>query len=355
MRLALMLGRRGQGRVWPNPAVGCVLVKDGRVISRGWTQPGGRPHAEAHALGQTDQTQGATAYVTLEPCAHQGKTGPCANALVAAGITTCIIATTDPDPRVSGKGIKILQDAGVEVRLGICQRQADEDHAGFFKRVAKGQPRVTLKLAQSLDGRIATATGDSQWITGPMARRHVHAERARHDAILVGAGTAKGDDPSLTVRNLGMDQSPIRIVAARELGFDGKNLKHDLPQVPLWLLHGDGVKTSKRASWEAAGATCIEIPIKKGNLDVAAMLQALGQRGLTSVYCEGGGTLAASLLLEDAVDDMIIYNAGVAIGAEGRPSLGGLGLDVLAQAERFDLKSHSQIGSDIRTHWVRRP
>lgn len=225
MALALSLGLRGQGTCWPNPAVGCVIVQGDRVVGRGWTQPGGRPHAEVVALKQAGElARGATAYVSLEPCAHHGKTPPCANALVAAGIKRVVAPIQDNDTRVAGQGFAILQDNGVEVTTGILSDMAARDHAGFFLRTEQGRPMVTLKLANSFDGRIATESGESQWITGPAARRRVHGMRARHDAVMVGAGTARTDDPSLTVRDMGIERQPVRVVVSRhlDLPFMGK-------------------------------------------------------------------------------------------------------------------------------------
>jgi diaminohydroxyphosphoribosylaminopyrimidine deaminase/5-amino-6-(5-phosphoribosylamino)uracil reductase len=199
MRAALALARRGLGNAWPNPAVGCVLVKEGRVIGRGWTQPGGRPHAETEALRRAgDAARGATAYVTLEPCSHHGRTPPCCEALAEAGITRVVMAMRDPDPRVNGRGLAMLRGAGIAVEEGLLEAEARALNAGFFRRIQAGMPVVTLKLASTLDGRIATASGESRWITGAAARREVHALRARHDAILVGSGTVLADDPDLT-------------------------------------------------------------------------------------------------------------------------------------------------------------
>ncbi|MEL7262632.1 MAG: bifunctional diaminohydroxyphosphoribosylaminopyrimidine deaminase/5-amino-6-(5-phosphoribosylamino)uracil reductase RibD, partial [Pseudomonadota bacterium] len=198
MRLALSLGRRGQGRCAPNPAVGCVIVQADRIVGRGWTQPGGRPHAETVALEQAGAAaRGADVYVSLEPCAHHGQTPPCVDALIAAGVGRVVIAVRDSDPRVDGQGIAALKAAGITVDTGLCADAAGDDLAGFFLKTEQGRPEVTLKLASSFDGRIATGTGESQWITGPAARRAVHAMRARHDAVMVGGGTARHDDPSL--------------------------------------------------------------------------------------------------------------------------------------------------------------
>src|SRR5689334_20006331 len=213
MRAALALARRGLGTVWPNPAVGCVIVSDGRVVGRGWTQPGGRPHGETEALRRAGEAaRRATAYVSLEPCCHWGKTPPCVDALIAAGVRRVVVALEDPDPRVAGRGIARLRDAGVEVETGVCTEEAAEINAGFFCRLRLGRPLVTLKLATSLDGRIATRSGESQWITGPPARERSHLLRATHDAILVGTETVIADDPQLTCRLPGLaDRSPVRV------------------------------------------------------------------------------------------------------------------------------------------------
>ncbi|MBT3305591.1 MAG: bifunctional diaminohydroxyphosphoribosylaminopyrimidine deaminase/5-amino-6-(5-phosphoribosylamino)uracil reductase RibD, partial [Alphaproteobacteria bacterium] len=218
MRTALSLARRGLGSVWPNPAVGCVLVREDlghRIVGRGWTQDGGRPHAETEALGRAGElARGATAYVSLEPCNHQGETGACSEALINAGVKRCVIATEDSDPRVSGGGVKRLQNAGVETLTGICQKEALYLNVGFLMRVTEGRPMFTLKTATTLDGRVATVRGNSKWITGAGARAFAHGLRADHDAILIGIGTALADNPSLTCRLPGMeDRSPVRIVA----------------------------------------------------------------------------------------------------------------------------------------------
>ncbi len=299
MALALSLGQRGQGCVWPNPAVGCVIVKGTRIVGRGWTQPGGRPHAEAMALEQAGVlAQQATAFVTLEPCAHHGATPPCAEALIAAGIARCVVAITDPDPRVSGKGITKLQEAGIEVSAGCQAKEALVAHRGFFSRLQNGRPRVTLKLATSFDGRIATVSGESQWITGADARRDVHGLRACHDAVLVGGGTARADNPSLNVRGLGLVRQPIRIVASRHLDFDAPDLQASRDVAPLWLCHGPQARVS--GVWQSQCDALLQVPLAPdGQLDLAVLMQALAKKGLTSVLCEGGGQLAASLLRAD--------------------------------------------------------
>jgi diaminohydroxyphosphoribosylaminopyrimidine deaminase / 5-amino-6-(5-phosphoribosylamino)uracil reductase len=351
MGLALALGRRGWGRVWPNPSVGCVIVRDGRVLGRGWTADGGRPHAEARALAQAGEARGATAYVTLEPCAHHGRTPPCAEALVASGVARVVVGTGDPDPRVSGQGIAILRAAGIEVTVGVSEAGARADLAGFLLRVTEGRPFVTLKLAASLDGRIATASGESQWITGPRARAMVHALRARHDAVMVGGGTARADDPLLTVRGMGERPQPVRVVLSRNLGLplDGQ-LARTAREVPLWLLHAEGAAT---APWEALGACCLGMPSGPEGLDPRAVLKALAEQGLTRVLCEGGGQVAAGLLKADLVDELVVFHAGLALGAEGRAMLGALGLGRLAEAPRLRLAEVRPVGGDVMSRWRR--
>lgn len=324
MAHALRLSRRGLGNVWPNPAVGCVIVRDGVVVGRGWTQPGGRPHAERMALDQAGGlARGATAYVTLEPCAHLGKTPPCAVGLVEAGVTRVVSAMTDPDPRVAGRGHAILRDAGVDVVEGVLQDRACALQTGFLSRIIRGRPFVTLKLASSFDGRIATADGESQWITGPLARKHVHAMRMTHDAILVGGGTARADLPSLNVRGFHTPRQPVRIIASSQ------HLP-DLP--PEGAEHGP--------IWQVSGG-------------VEDIMADLAVRGITRLFCEGGGVLAASLLRADLVDQVMGYTAGVIIGADGRASTGALELLRLSDAPRFDLVETYPIGPDIYHRWLR--
>ena len=356
MALALSLGRRGQGRTWPNPAVGCVIVAPGeRIVGRGWTQPGGRPHAETQALAQAGAAaRGATAYVSLEPCAHHGQTPPCAEALIAAGVTRVVAPFEDTDPRVAGQGFAMLREAGIEVTTGVGVAEADRDLAGFFLRVEQGRPWVTLKLAGSLDGRIATATGQSQWITGPEARRMVHAMRASHDAVMVGAGTARADDPSLTVRGLGMDHQPARVVISRRLDIPLMGaLARTAREVPLWIVHGDDADPERRNAWEGLGARLLPARTAGPQIAPDAALQALGEAGLTRVFCEGGGALAGSLLGADLVDELVWFSAGLVIGAEGLPAIGALGLANLAEAPRLSLAELRQVGPDILHRWVR--
>lgn len=357
MALALALGARGLGRVAPNPAVGCVLVRDGRIVGRGATAAGGRPHAERIALDRAGAAaRGATAYVSLEPCAHHGATPPCAEALVEAGVARVVTALEDPDPRVAGQGHARLRAAGIEVVTGVGSAEARRVHRGFLLRVTEGRPMLTLKLASSFDGRIATATGESRWITGPAARRAVHAERARHDAVLVGGGTARADDPALTVRGLGVRGQPVRVVASRHLNLPTESrLLSSLDEGPVWFVHdaAEGA-VPDAAEWAARGVTLVGAPAGAGGqLDPAGLLAALGARGLTRVFCEGGGALAASFLAAGLVDDLMGFTAGLALGAEGRPALGALGVEALAEAPRFALVETRAVGGDVMHRWTR--
>lgn len=356
MDRALALGRQGLGSTWPNPAVGCVIVQDdGRVVGEGWTQPGGRPHAERQALDRAGAAaKGATAYVTLEPCAHHGKTPPCTDALIAAGIARVVAPFADADPRVSGQGFARLREAGIAVATGIGTDAAAQDHAGFFCRLSSGRPLMTLKLATSLDGRIATANGDSQWITGAETRAGVHRLRACHDAVLVGAGTVRADDPLLTVRGIDVPRQPVRIVVSRRLDLptDGR-LGRTLDQAPVWLCHSDDAPIDAREAWSGIGAKLLHLPLDGRQVDIVALMQRLGREGLTRVFCEGGGELAASLITADLVDRLEVHMGGVIIGAEGRPALGALGLDRLSDAPRFALCDLWKSGDDVVQSWVR--
>ena len=356
MRHALVLAARGLGDVWPNPAVGCVIVKEGRVIARGRTQPGGRPHAEAVALERAGEAaRGATVYVTLEPCAHQGKTPPCAAALVRAGVARVVSALEDSDPRVAGRGHEMLRRAGIAVETGVLAGEAAALNKGFLMRVRNCRPMLTLKLATSFDGRIATATGESRWITGEAARRQVHLMRARHDAVMVGGATARADDPMLTVRGLGIRRQPVRIVVSRALDLPlSGQLAATAREIPLWICHGTGAPAELRVAFEGLGARLIEVPARPGGmLEMCAMMQALGEAGLTRIFCEGGAGLAASLLDADVVDDLVGFTAGLVLGGDGLAAIGPLGFARLAQAPRFRLVDTRAIGGDVMHRWER--
>lgn len=353
MAHALRLAARGLGNTWPNPAVGCVLVRDGVIVGRGWTQPGGRPHAEVRALDQAGAlAAGATAYVTLEPCAHHSQTPPCAQALIASHVARVVTALTDPDPRVTGRGHQMLRAAGIEVTERVLTAQATHLNAGFLKRVTQGLPFLTLKLAASLDGRTATATGESRWITGPLARHKVHALRLSHDAVLVGSGTARADDPDLTVRDLGAPHQPVRIVLDRLLRHSpDSRLGRTARQHPVWVLHGPDAPDAARDLWAAAGVTLIPTPETKGQLDLTAALRTLAHQGLTRILCEGGSTLAAALIRAHLVDDLALFTGPTLIGAEGHPAFGPLGLHRLTDAPAPRLVATQTLGQDQFSLW----
>ncbi len=349
MAHALRLASRGLGRVWPNPAVGCVLVRDGRVIGRGWTAPGGRPHAETGALAAAGDAAGGTAYVTLEPCAHHGQTPPCAGALVAARVARVVSALTDPDPRVAGRGHAMLRAAGIAVTEGVLGAEAARLNAGFLKRVTRGLPFVTLKMAASLDGRSAMASGESRWITGPGARRMVHAMRLAHDAVLVGAGTARADDPDLTVRDLGAGHQPLRIVLDPRLSHRADSrLGRTAGAHPVWMLHGPEAPETARQAWSATGARLVALP----DAGAETALRALADEGITRILCEGGATLAASLIAARLVDEIALFHGAALLGAEGRPVVGPLGLPTLADAPRPQLLEVRTAGVDAFSLWA---
>ena len=359
MRAALTLACRGVGRVAPNPAVGCVLVKDGRVVGRGWTQPGGRPHAETEALDRAgDQARGATAYVSLEPCSHHGETPPCVEALIAAGVARCVVALVDPDERVAGRGLARLREAGIDVAEGLLADAAEEVNAGFLMRLREGRPLVTLKLATTLDGRIATVAGESRWITGEVARAHVHLLRAGHDAVMVGGGTALADDPRLDVRLPGLeDRAPLRIVLDGGLRLPAT---HDLVaragSQPTLVFTRSGHPRSARQTLEKAGVELVEVETDEdGVLSASAVLQALGRRGLTRLLVEGGGRLAASLFRADLVDRLVWFHAPGVIGGDGVAAVGGFGLERLADVSRFQRRSAQPAGADLVETYARVP
>lgn len=346
MKTALGLARRGLGRVAPNPAVGCVIVRDGITVGRGNTQPGGRPHAEVMALAEAGEAaRGATAYVTLEPCSHTGKTGPCADALIKAGISRVVCATGDPDERVSGRGFDMLRSAGIEVVTGLLQAEAGRINTGFFLKVREGRPLFTLKMASSMDGRIALASGESKWITGPEARAHGHLLRAQYDAILIGTGTLLADDPMLDCRVSGLeDRSPLRILLDRHLKVTPEHkLVATAKQIPTLVLCEKGNNTRK-AALEGCG---VEVIVLDNLNDMQALAKALGARGLTRVLVEGGGQVHASFLKAGLADRVEHFMAPKLIGSDGKAALGNLGLAALGHAPHVTCVSIRRLGADI--------
>ena len=353
MSVALSLGRRGLGKTWPNPSVGCVIVDDGVVVGRGNTGDGGRPHAETQALAQAgNRAQGATVFVTLEPCSHEGHTGSCAKALIDAGVAHVVVAIRDDDPRVNGSGLLMLKSAGIKVTTGVLSEKAKYDHSGFLTKINESRPKVTLKLATSLDGRIATRTGDSQWITNEKSREVVHLQRSSNDAIMVGAGTVRKDNPRLTVRNIARSANPVRVLISNKI-----NLPHDsriftsMKAHPTWIIHGADTNEGTKQIWAKEGAKLLEAKSNNGKIVLKNALKNLALEGLTSVYCEGGSNLAAGLLSNNLVDELIIFTAGIIIGEDGLPTVASLGLDKLQEARRLELMESVTLGGDIMTRW----
>ena len=350
MTAALELARRGLGQTWPNPSVGCVIVAQGRVVGRGNTHRGGRPHAETEALAHAGAAaRGATAYVTLEPCAHHGQTPPCTDALIAAGLERVVIAMEDPDPRTRGQGIARLKAAGIAVTLGTGAAEAAQVNAGFVSRITRLRPSLTLKVAASLDGRVALHSGASKWITGEEARRRGHLLRASHDAILVGSGTVAADDPALTCRLAGLETAqPVRIVADSGLRLAGDCLlARTIDLAPLWLVCGEGVAEEVVAAWRNRGAEVIAVRRgDDGRLSVEAMTTALAERGLTRVLVEGGPTLATAMLRSALVDRLVWFQAPCLLGGDGRGALGALDTRVLDEAIRGRTASLVRVGDD---------
>ncbi|MDE1174422.1 MAG: bifunctional diaminohydroxyphosphoribosylaminopyrimidine deaminase/5-amino-6-(5-phosphoribosylamino)uracil reductase RibD [Parvibaculaceae bacterium] len=364
MKLALNLAVRGLGQVAPNPAVGCVIVREEegeepRIVGRGWTQAGGRPHAETEALVRAgDLARGATAYVTLEPCSHHGKTPPCAEALIAAGIRRVVAAIGDPDPRVSGRGFSLLRGAGIEVVEGVCAAEAAELNRGFLLKVTEGRPMVLLKVASTLDGKTAMRSGESMWITGPAARRRGHLSRALADAIMVGSLTAIMDDPELTCRLPGLEgRSPVRIVADSHLRLPlTSKLVQQAGARPLWLVVTEGCDPVRRAAYEGCGVRIITAPASAGDhIDVAAALREFGRLGLTRLLVEGGSQLAAALLRAGLVDRIDWYFAGKLIGSDGHPAIASLGIENLIDVPRFELKSLVPLDGDVLARYSAQP
>ncbi len=360
MRAALALARRSLGRTWPNPAVGCVIVRDGQVIARGRTRDGGRPHAEADAIAEAaaagQSLKSATAYVTLEPCSHHGRTPPCADALVASGVARVVSALEDPDPRVKGQGHARLKAAGIAVEVGEGAAEAAEINTGFLLRIREGRPLFHLKIASSLDGRIATASGESKWITGEAARRDGHRLRAIHDAILVGAATATADDPDLTCRLPGLEgYSPVRIVLDSQARLSPRSkLATSARATPVWLVCTMSAPADRRDALARLGVEILEVDSgSDGRIDISAAAQALGARGLTRVLVEGGGQVAASFLKAGLVDGISSYRAGLVLGGDSRSAVGGLEFARLGSAPRFRLVSARQLQGDTLETWRR--
>ena len=354
MRSALALARRGLGATWPNPSVGCVIVAEGRVIGRAVTAPGGRPHAERAALAMAGEAaRGATVYVTLEPCCHWGQTPPCTDALIAAGVARVVIAVRDPDPRVNGEGCARLREAGIAVEEGLLAEEAHEVLAGFCRRLLHARPLVTLKLASTLDGRIATHAGESQWITGEPARRAAHAMRGQADAVLVGVGTVLADNPELTCRIPGYRSTAlVRVIADSHLRTPlTSGLIRTAKTSPTWFLVRSGANPDRRAALADLGVTVIDTAPGTTGVDLADGLRALAEAGITRLLVEGGGQIAASLLRADLVDRIAWFHAPAVMGGDGWPASQGFGVSQLSTMPRFVRRRAVALGPDMLTEF----
>ncbi len=345
MARALQLARKGLFTTTPNPRVGCVIVSDGRIVGEGWHERAGEAHAEIHALNAAGKAaRGATAYVTLEPCSHHGRTPPCADALIEAGVARVVAAMRDPDPRVGGNGLEMLRAAGIACEDGLMEAEARELNIGFVSRMTRGRPWVRLKVAASLDGKTALNNGRSQWITGPEARRDGHAWRARACAILTGAGTVRDDDPRLTVRDVETTRQPLRVVVDSHL---------ETPPAARILEGGHALvataseDAAKTAALCAAGAEVVVLPNPQGKVDLPGLLQALAERGVNELHVEAGHKLNGSLLREGWVDELLIYFAPTLLGS-GREMFPLPELTDLAGRRDLKIVDLRRVGSDIR-------
>lgn len=352
MAAALALARRGLGNVWPNPAVGCVIVgAGGDIVGRGWTQPGGRPHAEAEALARAgEHARGATAYVSLEPCSHTGQTGPCAEALIRTGVARVVVACEDPDERVAGRGLEMLREAGLDLRVGVMRHDAERLNAGFISRVTRGRPLVTLKLASTLDARIATHRGESKWITGEIARAWGHALRASHDALVTGGATVRADDPDLTCRLPGMAaHSPIRVVMDSRLSLPlTARVVATARKQPTWLVTCEGAPSERRNAFADCGMEIIEVPADDGGRpDVRETLRELGARGITRVLAEGGAHLNATFFRSRLVDRVAWFRSPDVIGGDGLAAVHAFGVDYLREMVSFTRVRTMPAGRDV--------
>ena len=358
MALALALGRRGRGQVWPNPAVGAVVVRDGVIVGRGWTQAGGRPHAEPEALGRAGEAaRGATLYVTLEPCSHFGKSPPCADAIIAAGIARVVSAIEDPNPLVAGQGHARLRAAGIAVDIGPGAVEAARDHAGHFRRVRDHRPHVILKLAVSPDDKIAAAGRKPVAITGEAAKARVHLLRAQCDAILVGIGTALSDDPLLTCRLPGMQaRSPVRVVLDRALRIPGTGkLVHTARETPLWVMTSEVSEAAAAMKLGAAGAQVIRVPATTPppGLEPGAVLHELSEKGITRLLVEGGARVASSFVAADLVDEVWLLRGVNPVGADGVAALDGLPLSAVTESPGFKVRASESLKNDTLTIYER--
>jgi diaminohydroxyphosphoribosylaminopyrimidine deaminase / 5-amino-6-(5-phosphoribosylamino)uracil reductase len=347
MKRAIELARSATGQTSPNPNVGAVVVKNNQIIGMGAHLKAGEPHAEVHAIRMAgEKTKGATIYVTLEPCSHHGKTPPCADLIIASGIERVIVASTDSNPLVAGRGISKLREAGITVETGVLESEALELNEVFFHFIETGLPYVTLKSASSLDGKTATVTGESKWITGEEARQDVHRLRHQHDAILVGVNTVIADDPSLTTRLPGGGKNPVRIILDSTLRTPLNSRVVTDGEAPTWLITTSKAEKGKVAEMESLG---VEVVVLTETLSIPEILKSLAERGITSLFVEGGAEVHGSFLKAGAFQQLISYMAPKLIGGKNAPSVfGGEGLVHIADAVSLRIKDVSMIGDDIR-------
>ncbi|WP_462409691.1 bifunctional diaminohydroxyphosphoribosylaminopyrimidine deaminase/5-amino-6-(5-phosphoribosylamino)uracil reductase RibD [Neobacillus sp. Marseille-QA0830] len=348
MRLALDLAKGALGQTSPNPAVGAILVKDNQLIGMGAHLKAGEPHAEVHAIRMAgDKAKGATLYVTLEPCSHYGKTPPCSDLVIQTGIKKVLVATTDPNPKVAGTGIERMRRAGIEVVAGLLEQEARELNKVFFYNIQTGLPYVTLKSAVSLDGKTATSTGESMWITGEDARMDVHQFRHRHDGILVGVNTIIKDNPTLTTRLPSGGKNPVRIILDTYLRTPLKSKMLTDGEAPVWIITGSEVKADHERAYRELGVEIIKMD--SSQISIQAMLSSLGKRGITSLFVEGGAEVHGSFLKERAFQQIITYIAPKLIGGRQAPaSFGGYGIEKIEEAVNLTIKQVDLIGNDLR-------
>ncbi len=348
MGRAFQLARRGLFNTDPNPRVGCVLVKDNKTAGEGWHQRAGEPHAEINALHDAGKAQarGATAYVTLEPCCHQGKTPPCVEALIEAGVSRVVAAMQDPNPQVAGQGLQALADAGIQVDSGLLQSQAESLNPGFVKRMRYGRPYVRSKLAMSVDGRTALASGESKWITSSAARADVQRLRARSSAIMTGVGTVLADDPSLTVRMEGVDNNPLRVVLDTHLSLPADAKMLGLPGRTLVMTGKDS--ESSKEELQKAGAEVVTVATRNNSVDPVAVLDYLGQIEMNEVLLEMGATLSGAMLREGLIDEFVIYMAPTLMGHEARPLFRLPGVETMDKKIELEIDDVRAIGRDWR-------
>jgi diaminohydroxyphosphoribosylaminopyrimidine deaminase/5-amino-6-(5-phosphoribosylamino)uracil reductase len=352
MTRALRIGCHGRMTTDPNPRVGCVIVRNGEIVGEGWHVRAGEPHAEVHALEMAgDKARGATVYVTLEPCSHHGRTPPCSDALIEAGVSRVVVAMEDPNPEVSGQGIQRLRDADIEVEVGHHHDHAERMNPGYLKRVRQGLPLVRVKLASSLDGRTAMASGESQWITSEVSRTDVHRLRAEASAIMTGMGTVRHDNPSLTVRlgrdKLGEFSPPTRIVLDSnfEIPADARLVTDG--EAPTLIVVGEG-KAGSRDDISAEHVAVMEAPLQAGRLDLRAVMQLLAERGFNEILVEAGATLSGALLQAKLVDELVLYMAPHLMGNEAREMMHLPGMKDMNQRVLLHISDITNLGDDIR-------